>query len=106
MGFDGVEGVATFVKIVYEKRGDLDKVFAVGVLSPVTNCCTKDEAFETWYWEAGGMGEGVEKEVHQLLVCLEGDLTCRLTSVCDIHEVDATPRSSDLVFRFPVGGPM
>ena len=44
---DGVEGVATFVKVVYEKGGDLDKVFAVGVLSPVKNCCTKDEAFET-----------------------------------------------------------
>ena len=47
MGFGGVEGVAPFVKVVYEEGGDLDKVFAVGVLSPVTNCRTKDEAFET-----------------------------------------------------------
>ena len=51
-------------------------------------------------------GEGVEKGVHQMLVCVEGDLTCRLDCVCDIHEVDATPEGFGLRFRSPTGGPL
>ena len=51
-------------------------------------------------------GERVEKEVHQLLLCVEGDLICFLDCVCDIHKADTTPEGSDLRFRFPTGGPL